>query len=378
MRNFIIIAATIIIGLCTCLHNGGSRAAGEGVPGIVFLEERGSVLADQAGLVEREEELAAELLAWDVKIEAARQEQERLRKEIPVLERSAAAAEAALAESRARRDEGVEKLGRWVNLLYRYGPVSYLEVVLEAANFNEFVERAEVIKIIIAEQVRVLGELSDLTARIQEQVSACRLAQAELSARNGELAWKLREMEKSRAGREEFLNGLRREAGDLASRVIQSETFWSGSLNSLRYFIEHLNALPWDSLAPDKLLLTDKELGFEFSDLQINEKLFNKGDGDPAGFLVRNAPGQFTISGQDVSGGAGFRMDGVLVPGPGGKVSFRPGRIYLAGLPVSREALDFIFTERELTVDFGGFLHGYDLAEIRSEEGSMAVLLKVN
>lgn len=378
MKKYILVAAMLVLSLFTLPAGDGSRAAGEGSPGTAALEERRDALAGQTDLGESEKELIAELLAWDVKIEDARLEQERLQQEIPVAERSLAEAGTGLAESRVLLDDATDQLGRWVNFLYRYGPVAYLEVVLGAADFNGFVVRAEAVKTVIVSQVKLLEEVRDLTAHREGQVAALEQAQADLAAKNLLLTGKLKEMEDSRAGREEFLAGLRLQSADLAGRIVQSEMLWYRSLTSLHYLLAQLGSLPWSNLSPDKFSFAGKRLRLEFSDGKINRTFFEQGDAKLAGFSVQCAPGRVTISGPAVAGGANYRIDGNFVPLGQGKVRFQPEDILLAGVPVSREVLGFISSESGLTMDFGDYSRGYGLSEVRAEEGRLVVFLAAN
>lgn len=338
------------------------------------LEVRSRTLTRQADLQGKEKELVAELLTWDVKIEAARQERDRLQREIPVIERSLADAEAGLKESSARYDDGMKWLGRWVNFLYRYGPAAYLEVILGASTFNDFVERAEAVKIAIVSQVKMLDEVRRLAKRMEEQVLACSRARADLEARSGELAVTLKEMEEFRAGRQDFLTGLRKQSAELAVRIVQAETSWYRSLNSLHHLLTHLQYLPWQSLSPEKVAFAGGKVVVAYSDSEINNKFFQQGNPDFTGFSVRSTPGLFSITGPAAAGGPEFNMDGNFLIEGGGKVRFEPLRVSLAGTPVSREVVDFISSDTAMEVDLGSISKGYHLSEIRLEEGRLVLI----
>lgn len=373
-----IIVLAFLLALCLLAAPAGRRAAGEGeAPGAVSPEDRLEALARQAELERREGELAAELLDWDVKIETARQEQEQLLLEIPLAERSLAGAETSLGESRARLDEGMEDLGRWVNYLYRYGQVSYLEVILEAKSFSEFVERAGLVVTVISAQAGLLDEVRDRAARLEAQLENLRQARALLDQKNASLACRLREMDDYRAGREVFLNELKEQSAGLAESIVKKETLLYRSLDSLQYLLKHLDSLPWHSLTPDTFSLAGKNMRLEFKDREVNRVFFRQGDPELAGLSVHCAPGLFSISGTAAAGagGADFKIEGNFEPRGKGRVSFQPGRMYLSGVPVSSEVLGFIAGESLLDIDFGSFLQGYRLSEIRPEEGKLVVFI---
>lgn len=83
------------------------------------LAGRNEAVSTLAGLNEQERALAAELLDWDVRLESARQDHERLTQEIPVARQALKDAEAGLNLTRERLRTGQDKLGRWLNFLYR-------------------------------------------------------------------------------------------------------------------------------------------------------------------------------------------------------------------------------------------------------------------
>jgi len=354
----------------------GSRAGGEGNPAASSLEEREKDLARQTELGEREKELTNELLTWDVKIESARQEQERLRREIPVLESSLSGAEVELAAGRARLAEGYEWLGHWVNNLYRHGPAVYLEVLVGASNFNQFVERAEKVKIIIAAQVKILEEVRNLADLVQDQVNAIKQARDELTAKNEALSAQIKEMEAAKTGREQFLTELRQQSAGLTERVILAEKYWYHSLNSLQYLLAHLESFPWNSLAPENIALTGRGLRLAYSDQEINRKLSETDDANLAALSVRSYPDRFSISGAAAaSGGLDFNLSGNFLLAGQGKVRFQPTSLILAGAPVSGEVLGFVSSESGMALDFGGALPGHTLTEVLVEEGQLVIWL---
>ncbi|MDI9448110.1 MAG: hypothetical protein QM303_05765 [Bacillota bacterium] len=373
-----IIVLTFLLALCLLALPAGRRAAGEGeAPGAVSPEDRLEALARQAELERRKGELAAELLDWDVKIEAARQDQEQLLLEIQQAERSLAGAETSLGESRARLDEGMEDLGRWVNHLYRYGQISYLEVVLEAKSFSEFVERAGLVVTVISAQAELLDEVRDRAARLEAQLEALRQTRALLDQKNAALAGRIREMDDYRAGREVFLNELKEQSAGLAESIVERETLLFRSLDSLQYLLKHLDSLPWHNLTPDTFSLAGNKMRLEFKDQEVNRVFFGQGDPALAGLSVHCAPGLFSISGTAAAGAgsADFKIEGNFEPRGRGRVSFQPGRMYLSGVPVSSEVLGFIAGEELLEIDFGSFLQDYRLSEIRPEEGKLVVFI---
>jgi peptidoglycan hydrolase CwlO-like protein len=369
-RLFIVI--TVVIGILAVFY--GSRAA-KPVAGQPALEERNEALERLTGLNEQERALVAELLDWDVRLEAARQDYELLTREIPLAEKAVKDAEAGLQVTRQQLREGQDKLGRWVNFLYRYGPVAYLEVILGATSFNDFVARAESVKIIIVSQVRLLSEVRDLQHRQEEQAQIQRRAQEELMAKTAALSQKIAEMDRERAGREAFLAELREQSSVLAGRVIESETVLLQSINPLRYLLSHLDALPWDDLSPEKISFERGGLRMEFADREVNRVFFERGDPNLASLSIKSSSGLFSISGRTEDAVTDFKVEGNFVLEGEGKVRFQPSRVLLAGLPVSGKVLEYISSDHQLSFDLGERTRGLRLTDIHAEEGKLIVEL---
>ncbi|WP_421071645.1 coiled-coil domain-containing protein [Pelotomaculum propionicicum] len=352
-------------------------AGGEGMePGAATLKDRENALQQQAGLGEEEKQLVIELLNWDVKIETARLEQERLRREIPLQEETLAALEIQLEQSRAALEEGRARLGRWINHLYRCGALTYLDVVLGAADFDDFIERAEMVGIILASQAKMLDEVRGFTIAVRENAEAVRQTHEELTIKSRELDGRLQEMEAARAGREEFLGDLRVRSADLASRVAQAETQWYNSLNSLHYLLANLHTLPLYNLSPVSSEITFSGLRLVYSDEEINKNILKIGDANLAGFSVRCYPGRFTVTGPAaLPGGPDFIVEGHFQMLDGGKIRYQPVALTLAGVPVSREVLGYVSSESGMVIDAGAYLESFRLSGVSIEEGRLVINL---
>ncbi|OPZ74611.1 MAG: hypothetical protein BWY80_00519 [Firmicutes bacterium ADurb.Bin456] len=320
-------------------------------------------------------ELVTELLDWDVKIETARHEQEQLLQDIFLVEGSLAGAQSSLGESRERLDDSLETLGAWVNFLYRKGPDSYLGVILNASSFGEFVERTGLILMVITAQSEVLDEVQCRASLLEDRLKTLQQAKALLREKNTRLIARIQDMDNYRAGREKFLNNLNLQSARLTRIIIEQETLMYRSLSSLQYLLQHLDSLPWSSLAPGTFTLAGNGIRLEFEDRAVNRILFGQGNRDLAGLSVQSKPGLFSITGTATEKNVDFKIEGSLEPGEEGWVYFRPGGMYLSGVPVSSEVLGFITKEGVPGIDFSGFLLGYCLSEIRPEEGKLVVFL---
>lgn len=350
-----------------------ARAYGVEAPGTGALEERNSALVGKAELGEREKQLVSELLDWDLKIESARVSHDRLQEEIKKTGRKMADSQSALAAYRLSLDRNKEYMGRLVNFTYRYGMVGYLEVVLEAADFYDLINRLELLKTIINYQAGLIGETRTLMARVQEEQSLYERAGVELKSKGEALAWNISEMEQLRAGRKAMLDAARSESELLADRVVEAEFKWLRSLTSLSSMLEHLDALPWNQLSPENIDIGLFSARLEFSDEQINRVIFKQGSDDFVGLTVECEPGTFTIRG----GKAGvneFSISGDFVNTENGYLRYQPRVLILAEIPVSEQVLEFISKKQNLS--FGGeVLPGYNLSNVQPGQDKLVVII---
>lgn len=351
-----------------------ARAYGIEVPGTGALKERKSALAGKAELGEREKQLVAELLDWDLKIESARVSHDLLQEEIKKTGRKMKEAQNALTACRLSLEKNREYLGRLVNFTYRYGMVAYLEVVLQATGFYDLINRLVLLKTIIMYQAGLIEETRTLMAKVQEQERAYERAGTELQSKSGDLARNINEMEQLRAGREAMLEAARAESELLAGRVAEAEFKWLRSLTSLRSMLEHLDLLPWNKLLPENVNLGFLSARLEFSDEQINRIIFRQGYDNFVGLTVRSAPGTFTIRG----GKAGvdeFSISGDFVNAEEGKLRYQPRELFLAEIPVSEQVLAFISSKQNIS--FGGeVLPGYKLSRVEPAQDKLVVVLE--
>jgi len=125
---------------------------------------------------------------------------EDLEAKLAVVRENMARTEAELAEAEERLRQSTEVLNKRVRNVYEVGNISYIEVLLDSADFNDFINRLELLKIIIeqdasiVEQVKAdrerLNSIKEEQARQQEELQALlaeqEAARQELKARQEE------------------------------------------------------------------------------------------------------------------------------------------------------------------------------------------------
>ncbi|MCL6638978.1 MAG: hypothetical protein K6T80_04745 [Firmicutes bacterium] len=348
------------------------REAGAGV-----LEERREAYGEKSALAEREKEILAGLLDLDVKIENARLAGERLEEEIREKNSRLEEAQATLSVCRARREESLYTLGRWVDFYYRQGPVPYLEVLLQARDFYDFANRLELLKMLIASQARLFAEAKSLLEQMEEAQRAVVETRAGLVEKKDALAGAIREMEELRAGRQVLLEAAGKESELLEERIAAAELEWVRSLNSLRFLLDQLGDRLWSRLVPEKIGVNVAGVSLEFSDGQINRVLAAQEDGFAGALTIESSPGALTIRGKTPDEEE-YGISGGFTVSPDGTARFVPDRLDLAGIPVSGGVLAYIASARALSFNPGEMGPGLKLAGINPERGKLVVVLRRN
>jgi len=116
----------------------------------------------------RELSLNQELDQLNRRLEALQAEKERLAAEIKLTEEEITAAEEELAEAEERLALQSDLLNRRIRVLYEQGSVTYLEVLLNASSFSDFLTRLLNLKIIASNDLRLVEENRAERDRIQE------------------------------------------------------------------------------------------------------------------------------------------------------------------------------------------------------------------
>jgi len=367
----------IVLRRCLLVVLAGLLFAGGVVYSAPNQEERLKALHRQSVLQEQDKELVEELLTLHVKTAAAQKQQKQLQEELPAVRRSLAESQVDLAAARARYGEKIERLGRWLNLLYRYGPVTYLEVLLEAADFSDFIVRAEMLSVVISSEINLLEEIMSLAGQIRGLVDFLAEKEGDLVFKEKEMAATVRNLAVYRADREGLIKRLRLESATLAEKITVMEEQLYRSLTPLHYFLNHFSEMPWDNLAPDRISRKGNKLRMEITEEQINRVVFKDGGAPLKNLEAHFGPDGLTLNGSVLPDGTGFSLSGRLVPAGEDRAKLEIRELRLSGIPVGKEVIDFIAADRQLELKWGDAAFSYRLSDIQTEEGRLVVVLEM-
>ncbi len=105
-------------------------------------------------------------------------------------------------------DRRVDLLHRRVRAMYELGTVSYLEVLLSATTFSDFVRRFQMLREIVDQDVSIVEAVSEQRAAVEQHKLECEALEAEAAERRAEVASKRDELRAQVASYERRLNEL--------------------------------------------------------------------------------------------------------------------------------------------------------------------------
>ncbi|MDI7249828.1 MAG: peptidoglycan DD-metalloendopeptidase family protein [Bacillota bacterium] len=139
----------------------------------------------------QEKAVRTELLRLERELDKTRQDLAYLRNRLQVTGEQLAQTRAELERTQKELEWRTELMGRRLRALYESGPVDYLEVLLGATSFSDFLTRLEFLQMIAARDVEVMVSVQQL----RDQVAAQKARLEELQARLEDLHARTQEKE---------------------------------------------------------------------------------------------------------------------------------------------------------------------------------------
>ncbi|MBS3943742.1 MAG: peptidoglycan DD-metalloendopeptidase family protein [Dethiobacter sp.] len=160
---------------------------------------------------DRELSLNQELDQLNRRLEALQAEKERLAAEIQRTEQEITVAEADLAEAEEALAVQSDLLHRRIRAIHEQGSVTYLEVLLSASSFSDFLTRLHNLKIIASNDLRLVEEHQAERDRIQIVKAELEQKKVELEEMRRQTVANEAEIEKAAEAREQVLADLQAE-----------------------------------------------------------------------------------------------------------------------------------------------------------------------
>lgn len=378
-----VIAAQLLVSL-----SGGLRAAGAAEPSpppavrpgtgpgapaeAGGLSERGGLAEDLRRLAADERQALAQLLDLQLQVRQIDGRLADLGREID--RRHARLAELGREEERlvARLARVRDLAARRLRLLYERGQLGYLDVLLGAATFQDFLSRLGVIRDLVAYDQRVLSELK----RLRADVARGRL---EAAAERDALAADQRRLAEERDRRavaaqdlERRLAALRGDRARFEARLAELDRVWAAAFPDLREMVDALLQLSPDLKELDprvEVQFAPLRARVEIAEAALDRYLRGKGvDRLRLGFVE----GGLVVTGEPA---VPLRVEGTIEPdGAGLRVDVRA--VTLHGIPVDRAAWAELLGRQRIVLQPIAAPVAYRVTEVRSVPGRLTIALE--
>jgi len=335
-------------------------------------KERERLYREWLELAREEMEVRSELLRLGLALERSRRELEEARRREEEARRRLGEAERKRLFWEERLRESREKAGAWLRFLYEEGEVGYLDVVLGATDFADFLSRYELLGTLTARGLERLEEARrfHLLAREEER--------REREARQEAERWRV-EREKAHgellaleSRKKEVLRRLETLGAEKRASLYDLDRRWGEMLPELRAFLAGFSRLPWEKLAPDLVRPDYQELKLtaEIGEETINRFLSTQGS-FKASFRVRFLPGEVRVS----DGEGLFEMRAAPFPEGRRSLALRPFAFHFLGVPATPDLLRELEEEFTLSVSLPPVIEPLRLLGVRLEEGKLVLTL---
>lgn len=370
VRRFtaVAIAVAALSGSAATMPPPGAEAARL----VAAAPDRADLARDLQRLAAAERQTLAELLELRLRVDRLEQSLEQLGREI-------ALRQVRLDELRRQEERLAARLARVKDLaakrlrvLYEEGQLGYLDVLLGAATFGDFVSRLGIIRDLIEYDQRVLSDLRRLRAGAAQ-------AREELAGETDALAADQRRLQDDRDRRaaaavelDRRLSALRGDRARFEARLAELDRAWAVAYPDLRELVDALLQVRPDlsDLQADvQVQFAPLRARIELTDAALSRYLEGKG--------VRRLRLTFTEQGLSIEGGgdAPVRVDGRLVP-DGAGLSLQIDRVALHGLPVDRSAWEELFGRRRIVLQPISAPVAYRVKEVRTAPGRLIILIE--
>jgi len=131
--------------------------------------------------------------------------------------------EEALRETEKKLNKSTEDLNKRMRHIYQAGSVSYLEVLLGAKDFNDFVNRYELLKLVVEQDVEIVNEVRAAREKINEQKQSLESQQQRLLAMIQEQNRVRQELEAKQKEKNELLRKAKEDMWDLEAEAARLE-----------------------------------------------------------------------------------------------------------------------------------------------------------
>ncbi len=369
-RGRVLVLGLLFSVLCLSLGVPGTPA--RSLSGEEWRRERERVYRECVGLAREEVEVRSELLRLGLALERAEREREESRRREAEAERRVEEARRKRILWEGRLEESRRKAGAWLRFLYEEGEVGYLDVLLGATDFADFLTRYELLSALTSRGLERLEEARRLHLLAEEEEKREERARAEAERWRKEKEKAYQKLAALESRKREVLRRLEAMGSQKRASLYELDRKWKEMLPELRSFLERFSRLPWEKLAPDLVkpdyrnLLLTAVVGEE----TVNRFLAAQ-SASASSFRVRFLPGEVRFSDDEGL----FELRASARPQNGRHLLLRPFAFHFLGVPATPDLLREVEEEFSLSISLPPAVEPLRLKEVSLEEGRMNLVL---
>lgn len=319
------------------------------------------------------ERLLAEILALDTKLTLLNRQKVQAETRIAAIKANLTSTAQEKEQLARRAAEEQENVAEWLRFLVEDGSLTYLDVLLGAADLSDFLTRLDLVLTIIESYVTSLENLQALTAALAAKEAELARQQAELAKEYAVIRESLAVAESLREAKARALAEAEKKLADFTAVLAVSQA-WETVLPDIDGLPTRLEAVPWENVRPDSLelnfLLGRADLVYRENTLAGALRSTGK-QGDDLDLSC--VPGRLILARPAAPGRPAYTLSLELVP-DGRRLLLKPAGIAVAGVVVPSSNLALLFAGRNLTLTLP-LPAGLKIAEAEVQAGALKLTL---
>ncbi|MGI6604675.1 MAG: coiled-coil domain-containing protein [bacterium] len=320
-----------------------------------------------------QEQLMAEILSLDTHLAALKREEARARQRLEELQQELNLNQQEK-ENLIRAVQAAQaNVTLWLRFLAEDGALTYLDVLLGAVDLTDFLQRLDLVAVLIESNINRLEQRKELLATVSAQEQMLTVQQNEISTIYKAIAESVAAAEKLRQSRARALAEAERTLADFDSVAALSQA-WEAILPDLDHLIGQLPNLPWESLQPDSLevnyFLRTAFLTYNQPSLAA---LLNTGLPANQQSEIQFSAGKLVLNRPSVDGRPPYSITLSLTPQERTLI-FEPISVTVADTTISAATLAPLMADYDLSLELP-LLPGSKIKNVQLEDGRLLLML---
>jgi peptidoglycan hydrolase CwlO-like protein len=312
-------------------------------------------------------------------IESLEAEEVRINTEIISLKEQITELESSIEETKQDYDTKLTVMEQVLVYYQRGGPATYLEILLNAESFGEFLKSLNVIKDISHNISDLLTSLEEGRRLLEEEKQQLNGKLTELTTKQEELAINRLEREEAHQELESYLSGLEENRNYYEEQLQNLQLLWEDCRNLFSIIVAETTRI----IGEGHFLAEDLNLGMGLFTIPgyIEDNKFNsvlKDNSNMTETIFRFEEGNVVLEVPELK----LVLQGNFVIAGDSAIEYQVSSGTFYELPIDELSLQALFEEGALIIDFSAIsgdidIVDFNLQEVESQEGRLSFVIKL-